>query len=155
MKKIVLMGVALSCAALLPAQTNPRGQTAFGDGAVTVDYGRPSARGRDVMGMIEPGTTWRMGADAATTLTTKKELTVGGKKVAAGTYELTAHFVEKEKWNLVLSKDGAKAAEVAGKFEKGQPAVEQMTIELKPDASGTLLVLSWGTYRLSAPFKIG
>lgn len=153
MKKLVLTGVLLSAVTVF-AQSN-RG-TATGDGgAITIDYGQPSAKGRDVMAMIEPGTTWRMGADAATTLTTKKDLTFGGTKVVPGTYTLEAHFVEKEKWNLVVSKGSTKAAEAPGKFEKGQPAVEQLKIDLKSDPSGTTLVLTWGTYKLSVPFKVG
>jgi len=155
MKKVSFFGLGMACAALAFAQANPRGNAKTSDGSVAVDYGRPNARGRDVMALIEPGTTWRMGADQGTTLTASKDLTFGTTKAGKGTYTLEARFAEKEKWNLVVSKDGTTVAEVPGKFEKAQPVVEQMTIELKPDAGGTLLVLTWGTYRLSAPFKIG
>jgi hypothetical protein len=52
MKKLVLattvlfVGLAV-VSTLVVAQANPRGEATFADGKVTVDYGRPSAKGRD------------------------------------------------------------------------------------------------------------
>jgi hypothetical protein len=157
MKRIVTLLSALAIVGLAVvslAQVNPRGTASLEGGAVTIEYGRPSAKGRDVMSMIEPGSTWRMGADNSTTLTSTKDLEFGGTKVSKGTYTLTAYFAEKEKWNLVLSKDGNKVAEAPGRFEKDQPLVEQMTIALKQESGKATLVLTWGSYRLSADFKI-
>lgn len=166
MKKVVLALVGLTCvlalASSLVAQANPRGEATLGDGKVTIDYGRPSAKGRDVMGMISPGSYWRMGADAATTLTTQVDLEFGDTTVPKGTYTLVAHFVEKDEWNLVLAKSVGRgnvpedvAAEVAGKMETGQDHVEQMTIELMEDGGQGTFVLSWTTYRLSVDFTVG
>lgn len=157
MKKVVILlgGLAVvGAAALSLAQANPRGKATLDGATVTIDYGRPSAKGRDVMGMIEPGSTWRMGADDDTTLTSTRDLEFGGAKAAKGTYTLTAFFAEKEKWNLVLNKDGNKVAEAPGRFEKNQPQVEQMTIALKSEGGKGTLVLTWGTYKLSADFKV-
>src|SRR5690242_9863711 len=56
-------------------------------GAVTVEYNAPSARGRQVEGGLIPyGKVWRTGADAATTLTTGINLTIGDLKVPKGSY---------------------------------------------------------------------
>ena len=162
MKKfaVVLTGMILATAFAAKqgaAQANPRGESSLGGGKVTVEYGRPSARGRDVMGMINPGSHWRMGADNATTLKTEVALTFGNKTVPKGSYTLLAHFVEKEKWNLVITQGSAADAivEVPGKMEKGQANVEQLTIELQEEGNNAKLVLSWSNYRLSADFTVG
>lgn len=166
MKKVALAVVGLMCvlalASSLVAQANPRGEATLGGGKVTIDYGRPSAKERDVMGMISPGSYWRMGADTATTLTTQVDLEFGDTTVPKGTYTLVAHFLEKDKWNLVVAKSIGPgnapeelAAEVPGKLETGQDHVEQMTIELKEDGNKGALVLTWTTYRLSVDFTVG
>jgi hypothetical protein len=161
MKKfaVVLAGMMLVTALAskqASAQANPRGEASFQGGKVTIDYGKPSTKGRDVMGMISPGSNWRMGADTATTLKTDVDLTFGDKTVPKGSYTLLAHFVEKEKWNLLITKGSADdaVAEVPGTLEKGQENVEQLTIELQGQANDASLVLRWSTYRLSADFKV-
>ena len=56
---------------------------------VTIDYGRPSARGRRIFGGVVPyGEVWRTGANAATGFTTSADLTIGGTAVPAGSYTL-------------------------------------------------------------------
>ena len=45
-----------------------------GLGEMTIDYGRPSVRGREIFGTLETyGVVWRTGANACTTLTTAPE----------------------------------------------------------------------------------
>src|SRR5919107_3471114 len=59
------------------------------DGAkISIEYGRPSLKGRSEAEMMPPGKEWRTGADEDTTLTTDKELMIGSLHVAAGTYTL-------------------------------------------------------------------
>jgi hypothetical protein len=78
---------------------------------ITVDYGRPILRGREnIFGTgAEYGKTvnpdapiWRAGANDTTRLTTQVPLVFGGKKIAAGEYNVFAELKEKE-WTLVLS----------------------------------------------------
>ncbi len=60
-------------------------------GAVTfsVDYGRPLARGRTLLGdVISYDRVWRTGANAATQLTTSAPITLAGLSLPAGTYTL-------------------------------------------------------------------
>jgi hypothetical protein len=146
---------------LVLAQANPRGEATFAGGKITIDYGRPSAKGRDVMAMISPGSYWRMGADSATTLKTEVDLVFGDTTVPKGSYTLVAHFVEKEKWNLVIAKSMSRgqpeevAAEVPGKLVKGEDNVEQLTIDLKGEGEQGTFVLSWTSYRLAVDFKVG
>jgi hypothetical protein len=165
MKKVVVVVASLIAALpLLTAQglAQDRGKATLGGEKVVVEYGRPSVRGRDVMGMIGPGSYWRMGMNEATTLTTQVDLKFGDKVVSKGSYTLVAHFVEEDKWNLVVAKQvgaGYKpqgvVAEVPGELVKDAEHVEQLTIELEEKGDGATLVLSWSTYRLSASIKIG
>ena len=64
---------------ILHAQVNPRGETTLelNGGKVTVEFGRPSLKGRDIKTMIYPGEQWRLGADGDTTLTTEVGLKFG------------------------------------------------------------------------------
>jgi hypothetical protein len=54
-----------------------------------VTFGSPAVKGRPIWGGLVPyGKAWRGGADEATLFTTDKDITINGKKLAAGTYSL-------------------------------------------------------------------
>src|SRR5579875_3829472 len=57
---------------------------------ITIDYGRPSLRGRKAVGgsLVPFNQVWRLGADEATKLTTPVDLTIGGLQVPHGSYSL-------------------------------------------------------------------
>lgn len=56
---------------------------------ITVTYGRPSMKGRKIVGGLVPyGQVWRTGADEATVLTTEADLTIGTLAVPKGTYTI-------------------------------------------------------------------
>src|SRR5881296_2123746 len=55
--------------------------------AIAIDYGRPSMRGRKIMGGVVPwNQVWRTGANFATRFTTSADLVMGGKVIPKGTY---------------------------------------------------------------------
>ncbi|MBN7812026.1 DUF2911 domain-containing protein [Algoriphagus sp. H41] len=77
----------------------------FGLSVVTVDYSRPSAKGRKIFGELVPyGQIWRTGANSATQITFSTEVSISGQTVPAGTYALYA-IPEKSQWTLILSKN--------------------------------------------------
>jgi hypothetical protein len=70
---------------------------------ITVTYGRPYKKGREIFGKLEPyGKVYRVGADEATTITFDKDGTFGGKAIKAGTYTLFAIPNEKN-WTVILN----------------------------------------------------
>ena len=70
---------------------------------ITVTYGRPSKKGREIFGSLVPyGKVYRCGADEATTVTFNRDATFGGKPVKAGTYALFA-IPNADKWTVILN----------------------------------------------------
>src|SRR5689334_20723896 len=64
-------------------------RSSVGNATLTIDYGRPLARGRTLLGNVVPyDRVWRTGANAATQLTTSAPIRLAGIKLAAGTYTL-------------------------------------------------------------------
>src|SRR5215813_10394309 len=56
---------------------------------VTVTYSRPGVKGRVIWGELVPyDKPWRTGANASTTIAFTDDVTVEGKKLAAGTYSV-------------------------------------------------------------------
>ncbi|MDX5339617.1 MAG: DUF2911 domain-containing protein [Cyclobacteriaceae bacterium] len=70
---------------------------------VTLDYSRPSTKGRKIFGELVPyGQVWRTGANNATVISFSTDVTVAGKDVPAGSYALYS-IPSKSEWTLVLS----------------------------------------------------
>jgi hypothetical protein len=72
---------------------------------VTVDFSRPSTKGRKIFGELVPfGQVWRTGANGATVLTFSTEVSISGTKVPAGSYALYS-IPGKSSWTMILSKN--------------------------------------------------
>ena len=156
MKKLVLF--TLGAAALLLAQgrVSPHEKvTATISGKkVTIEYGRPSMKGRKIFGGLVPyGEVWRTGADEATTITTEGDLMVGPLHVPAGSYSLFTIPNQKE-WTLILNKQVKQwgAFKYDAKVDFGRapmkvgtgPKTEQFTIAIQPEGSHeAVLKMMW------------
>ena len=89
----------------------------IGISTVTVNYSRPSVKGREIWGKLVPygwnvqgfgagnSAPWRAGANENTTIRFSHDATVEGKPVPAGTYGLFFVINEDNSGELVLSKD--------------------------------------------------
>ena len=156
LKPLSVAAVVLAAAVPSLAQMNPRGEAkaTFAGKAVSVDYGRPSLKGRDMLGQAQVGQAWRMGADAATRLKTEADLVFGSVTVAKGEYVLTATKVDAKTWhlNVLNPADRSKAAEVPLTTGTTEPSAEQFTIELAGSGDSGTLELKWGTTALRAAF---
>jgi hypothetical protein len=72
---------------------------------VTVDYSRPSTKGRKIFGELVPYCeVWRTGANAATVFSFSTDVTIGGQSVPAGSYALYS-IPGKNDWTIILSKN--------------------------------------------------
>jgi hypothetical protein len=121
---------------------------------VTIEYGRPSLQGRDMLGQAEVGKPWRMGADAATTLKTEADLQLGSLAVPKGDYVLSATKVAADKWELNLAKadDKAELGSVPLSAEKATGSVETFTIDLTGKGNAGEFRMKWGTTVLKTNF---
>lgn len=155
LKRIVLAALVLALAAPAFAQTD-RGEakaTVAGK-AVSVEYGRPSLKGRDMLGQAQVGQAWRMGSNAATTLKTDADLTFGAVAVPKGEYVLKATKTAADAWqlNVHAKADGAKVADVPFVAGKAAASAEAFTIDLTGQGNKGELKLTWGTTTLTAAF---
>ncbi|MBA2610555.1 MAG: DUF2911 domain-containing protein [Bacteroidetes bacterium] len=78
---------------------------AFALSDITIEYSRPSAKGRIVFGDVVPfGKVWRTGANGSTKITFGDDVKVEGNDVKAGTYALYT-IPNKDSWEIMLYKD--------------------------------------------------
>jgi hypothetical protein len=159
MKRRVFLSSSLLVLAALPvfAHGAPRGEAKvmLAGKAVSIDYGRPSLQGRDALSLATPGEPWRMGADAATTLTSAADLAFGSVAVPKGSYILTATKDDKGGWTLnVRDKDDRKNVIASVPLTPAPLAesVELFTIELKGEKDKGSFTMSWGMTAFSAGF---
>ena len=128
---------------------------------LTVTYGRPTMKGREIFGKLEPyGKVYRMGADEATTVTFDKDATFGGKPIKAGTYAMFGIPGEKQwtiilnsqpkQWGLAHDKNKDKdVLQVDVPVETLSTPVEKLTISV----SGKGLTFEWEKTKIFVPIK--
>ena len=69
---------------------------------ITVQYSRPSAKGRTIMGELVPyQKMWRTGANASTKIILNESATIGGNKIEAGTYAIYT-IPDRETWTIII-----------------------------------------------------
>ena len=150
--------VAVGCIAQeKKAPLSPPGTAtfSFADGkTITIDYSRPSMRGRKIFGGLVPyGQVWRTGANAATTLKTDVNLTIGGASVPAGSYTLYT-IPDEKSWKLIINKETGQwgteynekddLARADMKLAKNPSPTEQFTISFdKTSGTAATLKLDW------------
>jgi hypothetical protein len=137
------------------------------DGAdVSITYGRPSMRGRAIMGQLVPyGRVWCPGADEATTLKTSKKLRIGNLTLDAGSYTLWMLPAAGE-WSLIVNKEtDIFHTQYSPRYDLGSipmtkrsvsPPVEQLTFALDKAESGEggTITMTWETTAVSVRFAV-
>jgi Protein of unknown function (DUF2911) len=87
------------------ASTTAQVKQPVGMADITLDYSRPSAKGRKIMGEIVPfGAIWRTGANQPTKFTTTDSLTVSGIGLPKGTYVIMTK-PGKDAWQVMFNKN--------------------------------------------------
>jgi hypothetical protein len=158
----------LACAQRTRQRISPHQATnATIDGAeISINYGRPTMRGRKIMGALVPyGRIWCPGADEATKLTSNRNLRIGNLQVPAGSYSLWM-MPTADDWTLIVNKQADvwhtrhPAQDDLGQvpLEKKtlSAPVEQLTfsVEKNPEGSGGIIRMRWETTEVSAPFVV-
>lgn len=134
---------------------------------ITIDYGQPHARGRQIVGTVIPmDTVWRTGANAATAFTTDVDLMIGDTRVPKGVYTMFT-LPTRAGWQLIVSKKTGQWGteyDAAHDFARiplrartiAEP-LDSFTIWLVPatDAPARgMLKMAWGTTELAADWKV-
>jgi hypothetical protein len=137
---------------------------------VKVCYGRPSSRGRVMLGgsQIPYGKLWRTGANEPTIFFAPIPLRVAGLRVPPGVYSLYTVPGPRE-WEIIVNKstsqwgeEGRYTAEVKAqelgrakvKAETVSPTVETFTIRAEPGtAKAASLLLEWEKTRIRIPVQ--
>lgn len=136
---------------------------------ISVSYGRPVARGRELFGALVPwDAIWHPGADSATRVRFNRDVQIEGKPLRAGEYSLWLIPRESAPWTVILSR----AARV---FHLPYPGTSRdaLRVDVTPEQASTMesfaiyfpivlrdsavMRLHWGTtavpIRIKAPFK--
>jgi hypothetical protein len=129
---------------------------------VKVVYGRPSKKGRTMLGDKEPyGKVWRVGANETTEIKLYRDVTFGDKKLTAGTYSLYA-IPDKAEWTIIFnskldtwgpyeydeSKDVARIKVAAG---NAPSEVEAFTIAFDGSGGKGNMYLAWEKTMVTVP----
>jgi len=112
MKKIILAFVLLASSYGIEAQVktpqpSPKAivQQTVGLTDVTIEYSRPSMKGRTIFGDLVPfGKLWRTGANANTTISFSEDITIDGKVLKKGKYALYT-MPKAENWDVIFYSD--------------------------------------------------
>ncbi len=172
--KLLLLAVLCLCAPALAQQiqlpqASPRAELVqtIGDTRVAIVYYRPSVKGREIFGKLEPyGKVWRTGANNATTFEVTENVKINGQDLPAGKYSL--HTIpDPNEWTIIFNK----TAEQWGSFQYKQ-ADDALRVRVKPQAAPMLretlsfdfetvepktatVVLAWEKVRLPFTIDVG
>jgi hypothetical protein len=131
-------------------------------------YSRPQKNGRnnlfgpDTTFIVPYGKTWRTGANENCELRVYKPLTIGGKKLAAGTYALFTIPGEKT-WTVIINSDTERWGDYAYDQKKDVvrvtvPAMvatqpqEALSVAFREDGAGKATMrLVWDTVEINVP----
>jgi hypothetical protein len=137
----------------------------IGNTSFAVDYSRPLARGRVLLGEVIPyNQVWRTGANAATQFTSSSPITLGGIRVPAGTHTLWT-VPRTDGAELIVNRQtgqwgtGYNAAHDLGKARLATDTlatpVDTFTVSVRPgDSRNGTLVIEWGQFRWTAPIVV-
>jgi hypothetical protein len=144
-----------------------QGQPAAKALTVTIDYGVPHARGRNVPDeLTKPATIWRTGANTSTTLTTEANLVIGGSPVPAGAYSLYT-IRDGDRYLLIINRNTGQwgteydqtkdLVRVPLRAKTNAEVRESLQITMvpstEPPAKG-VLTIAWGKLELSADWSL-
>ncbi len=119
---------------------------------ISVNYGRPSMRGRTIMGELVPwNTVWRTGANEATHLKTNYDMMLGGVPLTRGTYSLWT-LPSPTGWKIIINKQ---TKQWGTKYDETQDYARfDATVEQLPTPVETLTIAFDATGKTNGRLKI-
>jgi hypothetical protein len=132
---------------------------------IEVAYSRPFRRGRTIFGstVVPWGRVWRTGANAATQITTSRDLMFGSTHLPAGKYTLWTLPSPDGSKLIINSQTGQWGTDYDAKRDVARldlttraldAPVEQFTISVEPGGPGGVLKLAWDRTEYSIPFTV-
>ena len=134
--------------------------------AMSIDYGRPSLRGRNVWANGVLGDTiWRTGANAATEFRTQQAIRINGQTIPAGAYTLWTHVAPRNaRYDLIFNRQTGQWGTVYDPAQdlvrvpmterRTSSSAERFTMTIEPSGDGGVIAMHWGTKRLEVPFTV-
>lgn len=129
-----------------------------------VVYSRPLRRGRTIFGSVVPwGEVWRTGANAATQLTTSRDLMFGNTLVPAGKYTLFTLPSPSGAKLIINSQTGQWGTDYDSKRDLARldltttmlpSSTEKFTISIDPSGSGGVFKMAWADRAYWIPFTV-
>ena len=162
---IALIGVA----ELLFASPGAKASATIAGKRITIKYGAPSVRGRQIFGdagLLSTDLTypvWRAGANAATTLITGADLDIGGVYVPAGTYSLYVLVKDPDNWRLIVNRQTDQGGQIYNarmdlgrmdmKMDRPKAPVEKLRYTITTTGNTGTIQLEWGNHVASVSIR--
>jgi hypothetical protein len=132
---------------------------------IEIAYSRPFRRGRTIFGsnVVPWDRVWRTGANAATQITTTRDLMFGSTHLPAGKYTLWTLPSANGAKLIINSQTGQWGTDYDAKRDFARvdlttralsAPVEQFTIAVEPAGQGGVLKLAWDRTEYSIPFTV-
>ena len=134
---------------------------------VTLQYSRPSAKGRIVFGELVPfDQVWRTGANAATKITFKEVAKIGGKTIQPGEYAIYT-IPSKDLWTIIIYSNTSLRSIAGGAYKPSNDVfrfeitpkkinyVETFTCQFsKVKTNALMLDIVWENTLISIPIEV-
>ncbi|MGK7393918.1 MAG: DUF2911 domain-containing protein [Candidatus Cyclobacteriaceae bacterium M3_2C_046] len=131
---------------------------------ITITYGRPFKRGREIFGNIVPyDTIWRTGAGPCTRIQFEKAIIFNKTTIPPGDYCLYT-IPSQDQWTLIFNTNlnqwptnpdhTRHVAELPMKVSRLENAVDQLTFEIRKEQQQHVLHIRWDDMDAFVPFQI-
>jgi hypothetical protein len=162
---IALMGIA----ELLFASPAAKASATIDGKPITIKYGAPSVRGRQIFGdagLLSTDWTypvWRAGANAATTFITCADLDIGGVHVSSGTYSLYVLVKDPDNWKLIVNRQTGQGGHIYNarmdlgrvdmKMDRPKAPVEKLRYTITTTGNTGTIQIEWENHVASVPIR--
>ena len=134
---------------------------------ITLEYSRPSAKGRVVFGALVPyNKVWRTGANAATKITFKEVAKIGGKTIQPGEYAIYT-IPGENRWIIIIHSNTSLRSIAGGAYKpsndvfrfeiapKNNNYVETFTCQFSQVKTNALMLdITWENTLISIPIEV-